>query len=89
MPLASEEVEAAAAAAAGRAVSAGIPFSEWFACAALAPIAPLVRQLFVAPRRAGNEHPAARRYGALVIPLCRVLVLILLSPLVVETLWAF
>jgi len=45
----------AEAAAAATAVSSGIPYSEWFLCATLEILRPLVRNLFRLPRRKGKS----------------------------------
>ena len=45
----------AEAASAASAVSAGFPYSEWFACATIEVLRPLVRSLFRLPRRKGKS----------------------------------
>ena len=49
------EVTAKEAAAAAAAVARGVPYSEWFVCATLEVLRPLVRNLFRLPRRKGKS----------------------------------
>jgi hypothetical protein len=49
------EVTAKEAAAAAAAVARGVPYSEWFVCATLEVLRPLVRTLFRLPRRKGKS----------------------------------
>ena len=50
-----DEASTSEAMAAAAAVASGIPYSEWFACATIEVLRPLVRNLFRLPRRKGKS----------------------------------